>query len=60
MILMAKKVIAAVKKSVKKAVKKVVKKKVVTIVPKECVVCNGRGLETSATLCCVCHGSGTV
>lgn len=48
----------AVKKVTAKVVKKVVKKKEVVLT--ECAACNGRGLETSATLCKICHGSGRV
>jgi hypothetical protein len=59
MISMAKKIIAAVKKAVKKTVvkKKVEKEEVVLT---DCTACNGRGLETSYTLCRHCHGSGRV
>lgn len=58
MISMAKKIIEAVKKAVKKTVvKKEVKKEVVLT---DCTACNGRGLETSFTLCRHCHGSGKV
>jgi DnaJ-class molecular chaperone len=58
MILLAKKIVKAVKKAVKKAVtKKVVKKEVVLT---DCAACNGRGLETSFSLCKFCHGSGRV
>lgn len=58
---MAKKIIAAVKKAVKKTVvKKKVEKKVEEVVLTECTECNGRGLETSYTLCKHCHGSGRV
>lgn len=65
MILMAKKIIAAVKKAVKKAVvkkkvEKKVEKKEVKIVPATCAACNGRGLESSYTLCKQCHGNGTI
>lgn len=56
MILMAKKIIAAVKKAVKKTVVK--KKKEVSLT--ECTVCSGRGLETAETLCKSCKGSGQV
>ena len=52
---------AAIKKAVKKVVAKTVKKKeVVTVKTIDCAACDGRGLETSYTLCRVCHGNGKV
>ena len=51
----------AVTKVVKKAaVKKVVKKEVKTPIFTECMSCDGRGLETTSTLCRHCHGSGRI
>jgi len=61
MILMAKKIIEAVKTSVKKVVKKEeVKKEVVEVVPVKCSECGGRGLLDQHTLCSRCEGHGTV
>jgi DnaJ-class molecular chaperone len=61
MILMAKKIIEAVKKTARKAVvKKKVATKVVKIVPQTCSECKGRGLKDPHTLCSPCSGSGTI
>lgn len=63
MILMAKKIVKAVKKAVKRVVKKrpaAKREEVVEIVPTLCGECSGRGLKDQHTLCTHCTGSGTL